>query len=85
MVEEGNDRYPRGRLPNTSSRSPSSLKLVTPREECRPSITKKVGNEDYECSTNGYVRWFELSRVLVNASREVEGEDWIMELNPSIC
>lgn len=59
-VDEGSDGNPQGRLSHTTPSCPSSLQFVTTREECSPSITNEVRDEDDEGSRDCCRSWFEL-------------------------
>lgn len=60
VVEKRDDGDPPGRFPDTASLPPSGLVAVAAREECGPSFTGKVSNENDKGSLNRDLSRFEL-------------------------
>lgn len=59
-VDEGSNGNPQRRLSLATLSCPSSPQFVTTREECSPSITNEVRDEDDEGSGDCCRGWFEL-------------------------
>lgn len=59
-VDEGGNGNPQRRFSLAAPCLPSSLQLITAREECSPGIADEVGDEDDEGARDCGSSWFEL-------------------------